>query len=242
MVLVKSLTRKEMDRHYNLIKTYFKEVRHTDDVSIDFYDNGSEKGIYKVKSGTEAFVAAATARNQNNRLLTEYNILHQLFNSASEYFPRPIAHYAPEQIEELGDLFLMELLPFPNLMKFDRSKYHNLIDFQRDLAYEIGKGIAIVNGKTGRYSSDPHDGNILARIDENDGLELKFVDAIQFRVGGIEEAGRSLLTNRNDRPECFRFIHKLREGMADGMNTTQGIEVQEAWDKLDFMREYNDIF
>ncbi|MDO8656199.1 MAG: hypothetical protein Q7K45_03095, partial [Nanoarchaeota archaeon] len=65
----------------------------------------------------------------------------------------------------------------------------------RDLACAIGKGVSIVHAKTGRYSSEPHDGNILVRLGEDGKLDLRFCDAIQFREGTIENAVDAILSN-----------------------------------------------
>ena len=47
---------------------------------------------------------------------------------------------------------------------------------------------------------------------------------------------------KEERPECFRFIHKFRDGLIQGMYETQKIPEDKAKQILSFMREYNDIF
>ena len=243
MVLVKRLTDEEIARHQELIRQYFSEVRGQEYVEIQFHGNGSEKGVYKVKSDDGTFLAAAGARDKNRRLLAEYNALHSLYGGAPEFFPRPIAHYSPEQVQDTGDLFLMEFLPHLDLMHFDRRSYTPEGMYFRDLASAIGKGVSIVHAKTGMYPSEPHDGNILVRLDDNGELDLRFCDAIQFREGSIQDAVDVILSNnRDERPESFRFIRRFRQGLAQGTSQVTGVPLEKAYDSFEFLRRYNDIF
>jgi hypothetical protein len=238
MVLVKALTKEEMARHSSLIEDYFKETRGECQIKIDYHNNGAQKGIYLVTVGEESYMAAAGSRDQSRRLLPEYNLLSSLWNNCADFFPRPIAHYAPTDVSKRGDIFLMEFLPHQDLMQFPKI---SCPDFGRKFAYQLGQAVALVNMRTGHYSSEPHDGNILARM-KDESLELKFVDAIQFLAGDIEDAVRCILTNKEERPESFRFIPRFREGLARGMVSEKGISFQDAYTQLEFMREYNDIF
>jgi hypothetical protein len=243
MVLVLKLTEEEISRHKTLIQCYFKDILTSSNVDINYYNNGVEKGIYRVRSGSEEFLAAAASKDVRRELLSEYNILGNLYRGAKEFFPRPISHYSPEDVDELGELFLMQFLPHLNLMDFDKSKFNGTgLQYTQELAYQIGKSVAIVHSKTGRYSSEPHDGNILAKVNDDNGLELKFCDAIQFRSGDIEQAVRAIISSKDERRECYSQIKSFRNGLADGLNIALGISRDEAWDKFDFLREYNDIF
>ena len=145
MVLVPELTVDEMDRHKALIEHYFEDVRQSKDVEIIYHGNGVEKGVYKVRSGNDEFIAAAAARDQGRLLLKEYNILHHLYNHAPEYFPKPIAHYSDPSPINLGDLLLMELLPHLDLMKFDKYSVNYGNGFGRELAYQIGVAMGEIN-------------------------------------------------------------------------------------------------
>ena len=89
MVLINTLTSEEMKRHYDLIEDYFRTQKGTSDFSAEFVKNGAEKGIYRIRAGQEEFVAAAASRDLQRRVLQEYTVLHQLWNAAPEYFPRP---------------------------------------------------------------------------------------------------------------------------------------------------------
>lgn len=241
MVLNPSLSQEEIVRHQQLIKEYFAEVRSARTVDIEFYDNGNEKGVYKVHVGNEHYMAAAAARKRERLLLEEYNVLHELWENAPEFFPRPISHYRPKCIEVLGDLIIMELLPHLNLKRADRHVYHGEGGFYRTLAYELGKAAAVIHAKTGRFSSDPNDGNILVKP-TYDSLDLRFCDAIQFIPGTLEEAAGAYLVDRNTRPESYRFIRRFREGLIDGMMATQDISRETAWESTEFVRRYNDVF
>lgn len=228
MVLNPTLTAEQVARHHRLIQAYFREVQHLEPV-IEFYANGAEKGVYKVRTNEHEYLAAAATMRPERRLLTEY-------------LPRPIAHYSPEDLDELGDLMVMEFLPHQNIDVFDRSTYPKRGQFFRDLAKEIGKGVAFVHAKTGRYPSEPHNGNVLVRVNDQGDLDLRFCDAIQFRTGTIEDAVRAVLINRNERGECFRFINHFRQGLAEGVSQTEGIPEAEALPRFNFLREYNPIF
>ena len=165
MVLVKELSEDEKRVHISLVREYFKEMKGNTEVTIAFFDNGSEKGVYEVTAGEERYLAAvARTENANRRLLTEYNVLTQLYGAAPQFFPRPLAHYAPQDVRELGDLLLMERLPHKNLMKVERSKYKEGISFFRDLSYHIGHAVAQVQLLAGRFPYDLHDGNVLVKI------------------------------------------------------------------------------
>lgn len=266
MVLAPELTKDEIKRHCDLIMDFIKfashsegeyikvlnneeenrvcSVRYASDsktVDIEFLDNGQEKGVYKVRYGNQELVAAAAARDHRVDLSEEYYILNQLYNGVPELFPRPELCYNPKQREMLGQLLIMELLPHIRLDKFRRQD--QTIDRDKNLAYIIGRNIAIVHEKTGRISTDPHDGNILAQR-TNQGIEIAFCDAIQFKEGSLEEGIRCILANKGERPECFRFIHKFRDGIADGIcavSETPLTRVQ-VYPQLEYLREYNDIF
>lgn len=237
MVLVKELSPHEIERHRNLIREYFAMVREGEDVVIEEFDNGNEKGVYKVHSGKTDYLAAAANRDRRATLLEEYNILHMLYESVPNFFPEPYAHYKSSAENSLGELILMEFLPHLNVMKFSRE---NPSFDRREFAYKLGKSLAEVNSRTGRYSSDPHDGNILLRNTE-EGLDLRFCDAIQFRTGSLEDAIRAILINPSERPESTRFIHRFREGIISALKS-RGVPRSDAVEQLEFMREYNNIF
>ena len=240
MVLVKPLTQKEIERHEELIAEYFSQIVGQTSPDIVFVDNGNEKGIYRVRTQDGIYVAAAANRDCDHpggTLLQEYNVLHALYAGAPEFFPRPRAHYESEEDGMEGELMIMEFLPQVNLMRFGDSG--KSLD-RRKLAYLLGEAIATVNAKTGRYSSDPHDGNILVG-GEGKNLDIKFCDAIQFKTGSLEDGVRSILVDKGVRPEAYRFIHRFKEGLARGIEANQGIHFEEAKRSLAFMDEYNKL-
>lgn len=238
LLLAKNIPREDTERHHRLIREYSKNSFGTEDVEIEFLGNGAEKGVYKVKYTQGSFLASAAAIDPKRGLLEEYRILHQLYGGAPEYFPRPMAHYSASD-ERLGELITMELLPHKDLNKLSNPGRPN---FYREVAYEIGKAVATVNFKTGLYSTEPHDGNILAR-DEAGKIEIKFCDAIQFKPGNIENTVNSILLDSNMRPECFRFIKQFRNGIAEAMlNQGKASSLTEAEQQLNFLRKYNPIF
>ena len=240
MVLVKPLSKEEVERHENLIREYFSQIQGQDHPEIVFVDNGNEKGVYRVETQEGVHVAVAANRDYDSpggTLLQEYNILHALYSGAPEFFPKPKAHYQSSTTDVSDELLVMEFLPHLNVMRHaDRAEVFD----RRKFAYLLGEAVAKVNAKTGRFSSDPHDGNILLRGEGQD-LELKFCDAIQFKTGSLEDGVRSILVDRNARPEAYRFIHRFKEGLARGIEANQGIPFGEAKKSLDYMNEYNDI-
>ena len=238
MLPSKELSKQEKERHFRLIRDYAKNNFKTDNVEIEYLDNGDEKGIYKVSYAGDVFVASAASIDPEKRLLEEYNILHELWDKVPHLFPRPISHYSSSN-GELGELLTMELLPEKNLRELVNP---GDFDFYRKLSKEIGKAVNEVQLKTGRYSSEPHNGNILASY-SNGNFNLKFCDAIQFKKGSIEEAVESILSMRDMRPECFRFIRQFREGLLETeLKENPNLTTIEANKKFDFLRDYNDIF
>ncbi len=240
MVLDRTLSEEEQKPHRVLINKYFSEVMGVNPV-ISYHDSGAEKGVYKVEVGDQMFLAAAAALDRERSLLTEYNILNSLYKGASELFPRPIAHYNPAD-DSSGDLLVMEFLPHQRINHFQPHTYTKNGGFFRALAKKIGESVAIAHAKTGRYSSEPHDGNIIVKLDKNGDIDLRFVDAIQFKTGSLETAVRQMFVQPGERPECFRFIHKFREGLADGVAQMEGVSNEEALARFNFLREYNPIF
>ena len=240
MVLVKPLTKKEIERHEKLIREYFSQIEGQTHPEIVFVDNGNEKGIYKVRTQDGIYVAAAANRDcltPKASLLQEYNVLHALHSGAPEFFPKPKAHYQSDGGGGEDELMIMEFLPHVNLMKFaDSGKAFD----RRKFAYLLGEAVATINAKTGRYSSDPHDGNIRLK-GEGASLDLKFCDAIQFKTGSLEDGVRTILVDRNIRPEAYRFIHRFKEGLARGIEVSQGIPFEDAKRSLVYMDEYNKL-
>ncbi len=237
MLLARKLPKEDIDRHQKLIRKYSRDSLGTDNIEIEFLANGVQKGVYKVTLGNQSLVACAAAIDIERELIEEYSILHQLFKTSPKYFPRPIAHYSSGQ-EGLGELITMELLPHRDLNKLRNPGNPN---FYRNLAESIGEAIADVNIESGRYSSEPSDGNILGR-EYGDNVEIKFCDAIQFKQGNIEDAAHSILLYPNVRPECFRFIGRFRDGMAKALVNHKGAEnFEDAKKQLEFLRSYNSI-
>ena len=228
----------EKKRHYRLIRDYAEKTLGSKEIEIEFLANGAEKGVYKVDYSDGIFVASAAAIFPTRRLLEEYNILHELYNNVPSLFPRPISHYSPKETG-LGELITMELLPHQDLNKLTNP---GRISFYKEVAREIGRGVGKVHSKTGRYSSEPHDGNILGRnIDGK--VEIRFCDAIQFKKGSIQDAVHSILSSPYMRPECFRFVKDFREGLVDAIEKEDPERKRdEIHESLDFIRKYNDIF
>jgi hypothetical protein len=232
----KNISEEEKKRHLQIIQEYGKFHFGKTPTQISLIGSGYEKGVYKVEYADNIFVASAAARDAKRSLLEEYNILNELYGGASNLFPRPIAHFSADS--GIGDLIAMELLPHKNI---NRLEPLSVSDFYRNLARKIGEAIAVINAKTGRYSSEPHDENVLGIIKNGD-IELKFCDAIQFKKGNLYSTVEAILIDPQMRPECFRFIKHFREGLVDGISVTENIPREEAYPRLNFLRKFNDIF
>lgn len=245
MVLIPELPPEEISRQQALIRQFAKQVHHCDVEGLELIGNGHQKGVYKVKIGDQEFTAVAANRDKYTKLLEEYNILHKLCSSAPEFFPRAISHYKSPNKETPEEVMVMELLPHVDLDRFKKNGSVRVPDFHRRLAYELGRAVAEVHIRTGMYSSEPHDGNIMILVDpENPAgdLYLKFVDAIQFMEGSVEDAVRAMLASRDERPESYRMIKNFRAGLAEATSRLQGISQEQAYDSFEFLREFNDVF
>jgi len=236
MVLRRELHEDDQKKHRKLIQEYTMHRFGKAPFEVSLIGAGEQKGVYKIDYGEGTFVASAAARDPKQSLLEEYNILTELYVGAREFFPKPIAHFSAE--EDLGELLIMEFLPHRDL---DHITHIGVTDYYKKLSRKIGRAIALTNIKTGRYSSEPHDGNILGIVNGDD-VAIKFCDAIQFHKGGIASAVDSILCDRNMRPECFRFIKHFREGLVDGITEAGQLSRDEANKQLEFLRNYNDIF
>jgi len=238
--MVLPLSEEDTKRHAQLIREYSRIRVNNPDPKIEFIKNGVAKGVYRVGFGEESILAAAAARDVSKRLLPEYNILHTLYAGAPGFFPQPYAHYSSVD-KGLGELILMECLDHMDIERFNQFK-SEVPDYFRKLAYEIGKAVATVNFLTGKYSSEPHDGNILVKS-RGDSVGVKFCDAAQFKIGDMSMAIEAILHDKDMRPECFRFIPHFRRGILDGMCESSALlpsELQPGLDKE--LRKYNPIF
>ncbi len=252
MVLTRALTEEERKRQEKLIKRYFaRGMWAMDEVEVEFHDNGSEKGVYKVHLPRSTVLAAAANRDEHRGeeidMVKEYTNLHKLYNSAPEFFPKPIAHYTPKSSDpefgDLGHLIIMELLEHENIQRFKNDGTPK--DFREKLARGIGRSVALVNEKTGMYMTQPHDGNILIQtVEDGEGydLDFRFCDAVQYDEGPLEEAVRMIMTNNDERPECYRQIRQFRDGLAEGIQEETGMSIEEAREEVSFIRRYNPIF
>ncbi len=234
------LSEEATKRHIQLIQEYSRLRVNNPDPKIEFIKNGVAKGVYRVGFGDESILAAAASRDRSKRLLPEYNILNTLYAGAPGFFPQPYAHYSSVDME-LGELIIMECLEHKDIETFSQFK-SAVPDYFRKLAYEIGKAVSIVNFLTGKYSSEPHDGNILVKP-RGDSVEVKFCDAAQFKIGDMSMAIEAILHDKDMRPECFRFIPHFRRGILEGMCESSALlqsDIQPGLDRE--LCKYNPIF
>lgn len=89
--------------------------------------------------------------------------------------------------------------------------------------------------------TDPHNRNILLK-NKQDTIEMKFCDAIQWKKGTLQDAVHAILNDPTERPESYRFIHKFREGLAQGLAESNNLSKQDAYASLQFVEKYNPIF
>lgn len=240
MSLVPSLTKSQKERHHELIRRYCADAFGTcENTSIELIGNGREKGVYEVNRPNQTLVATAASKNPEDRLLEEYNVLTELYEAVPNRFPRPFGHYRPEAAETLGDLLVMERLQHEDLNKFKRNNSASS-GFRRELSHTLGYAITEVIEESNRYMSDPHDGNIMVQ-DNEDSINLKFCDAIQFLSGSYETGIYSLL-DRSERPESYRFIKDFRDGARKYFMEEQDLDSYEANQRTAFMEDINPIF
>lgn len=239
MVLVPELSRSEKERHVELIKEFVYSQLSTSDCDIEFYDNGAEKGIYKVETARGNYLAAAASRDKSKKLLGEYNLLHHLHEKDEELFPRPVSHY--KSTEDLGDLILMEFVDRPSIYRL-KSQSQTPPNFGKDLARHVGYAAIRAVENTGHYSSEPHDGNILVQMAGDSIEEVSFCDAIQFRDGSIADAISSIMTYGEERSECLRFTPQFAKGIEQALSESRNIpEVATKDLYLPELRKYSGI-
>ena len=235
MVLTPTLSKEQMKRHELLINRYFAERGKS--LSIKYHHNGSKKGIYKVETQGSTFIAVAAAIDSSSDLLQEYRLLCELYNGAQFFFPRPFAHYSSDQ----GQLIIMEFLPHQQIGEFPKYPFSKPGGFFKEFAYMFGFSLTSVNINTGYFPSEPHDGNILVKADEESNLELKFCDAIQFQRGSLEVAlSNALLSGFRD--ESKRFIIQFRQGVIRALKELQEKDEATCKRELEFLKNINDVF
>ncbi|MBN2142896.1 hypothetical protein JW711_06225 [Candidatus Woesearchaeota archaeon] len=239
MVLVPELTAEEKTRHNHLIHQYARDELGREDVNIDLIGYGVHKGVYKVCSGSRGLLVAVGASRELDRLLLEdYVALNELYANAPSFFSKPYAHYTAHT-NNLGELISMEYIDMPDLDKLKRETIFG--PHLKDLAYRLGRDLGEVFMLTGRYSSEPHDGNVLASIRDGKLAPLKFCDPIQFLPGDLDDVVRSVMTYGDERRECISFAHKFKQGLSEALVEVGGRNQTEASAELAFMTRYSSI-
>ena len=234
--MVLPLTSDEESRMRLAIAEFSESMRLVKHPSVRYIGRGYAKGVFAVQSSDETPVAAACARDGDVSLEEECRILHRLHRAVPHLFPESFGVY---NSMTLGQVMVMELLDHDSMIH--PVDLRGVEDPYRKLAYQIGSGIAEVFVLTGMYSSEPHKGNILVK--NADGvLDIKFCDAIQWKHGSLEEGIHAILRMPDEREECFRFIHRFRQGIIDKTHELTGISQNDLASQLDFMRSYNPIF
>jgi len=181
------------------------------DCTPEFIDNGIHKLVYKVRTPQEELIAVAAAYDESN-LEKEFDKLDELHQSCPQLFPEAKSVFTQDDI----DVILMEFLPHVRVDKFKAANPGR----DREIARSIGYATGYVLKRTGQFTEEPHNGNILLGLDGNI-VEARFVDADHF-VGGMMFAAmdtyESELPN-TDRPECREywtdFVESVQIGVED---------------------------
>lgn len=225
-------------KHETLIHEYLSTVNQPLIGPIILHNYGANKLVYRIQTTNGVVTAHAASRDKAHELLEEYVTLSHLFRNASEFFPKPHAHFRSPS--NLGDLLVMDFLPYDNFQDFS-PKSCEIRNFRRVFAWQLGHDIAVIQNKTGMYPSEPHNKNILVENNHN-WPRLYFVDAAQFRQGTLEDAARAIMANKEERRDAFAFILQFREGLTQGIVETSATTYLDAYQSLEFLKEYNDIF
>lgn len=158
------LTENEKKRHFTLIDECARELYGERFASVEFLNNGVEKGAYKVSRDQKEYIVVAANRDYVKSLLPEYVILNEAYPLAANYLPKPIAHFSSKNSD--GEVILMEYLGFPLL----ENLFNDVRLNRRSLAYELGKVTTDFTLRTGRVITEPHNQNILGRISEDNAI------------------------------------------------------------------------
>jgi hypothetical protein len=189
---------------------YYK--RQVGDSEIEYIDEGASKAVYKI--GTEMpILAIAASRYMGEEFEGEFEKLRFLHEKCPDHFPRPIAVI---EMEEGNKVIFMDYLDFQRINKFKEAGSAT----DKEMAAAIGYAVGYVFAKTGMFTKEPHDGNILLKKDGN-GVRAKFVDVDHFENGNISELiFEYFLNNSWARTECIKnrraFEGALERGIKEG--------------------------
>jgi len=220
----------EIKRLVNCVARKQYGVKASDITKIGY---GISKEVYSFKVDCIPLVALISKRRQN--LKKEFFNLMKLHSLAKDYLPEPLFYFKDSKSSK--ELYVTRLFYEQTLEDFYKNNFTN----QKQLAFLLGQSISKFNLMTGHYLEEPHNGNIFVKK-EFGRLSLKFCDPDQIKEGGLEDAVHFVLNDPRCRPECYRFIDKFRKGLAEGIRLSTGKSHEEAYDSLDFIKKYNDIF
>lgn len=176
-----------------------------------FSDVGNNKLIYSVPTPDGEYLAVAVPRDlpegsEEYDLLNEYRLLKLFYSEAEEFFPKPGIYIE----SETHRIFTMELLPQRRIREV---KPELIEEEQRELVWQIGYVMGVTYGRTGYFTEEPHDDNILC---EHDGEPIvKLIDTAHFIEGDLEQLKEATYREQD---LCDVYQEEFEEGLENGLN------------------------
>ena len=190
----------------NYLSDYFKKEISIEQISF-LSDRGMNKRVFTFND--DKILAIAIPKGADYDLGSEFKKLKLLYNNVSLYFPKPEFYLDTIDQEIMG----MEFLPHKPIGDLKALLSESQ---QESLSRNIGESMGYTLGKTGLFTEEPHDYNILAQS-VNDSMEVKLIDADHFIPGNIRDVASIVLrTYAHDREECVKYPKSFLEGLEKG--------------------------
>ena len=196
-----------------LLKEPLKRDVSPDEITL-LSDFGMNKVVFSIDDGPTELLAIACPRSEDYDLYGEFQLLKKLHANAGDFFPEPKFFYE----SSLDRLFAMERLPQKMMSDVKKSPRYDQI--QSALAFQIGYAMGFTYGKTGLFTEEPHDGNILAS--DEDMPVVKLIDAAHFIPGSKRDLFEIVLkTYGYEREECVENPREFVDGLTRGYKAGQ---------------------
>ncbi len=194
-----------------------------------FSDIGNYKFIYSVSTSDENnvlsdenrpnmedvdyndYLAVAVPREtpigeEEYDLLEEFRLLKLFYREAEDFFPKPGIYIE----SDTHRIFTMELLPQRRIRKVKPELDDRELG---EVVWQIGYAMGVTYGRTGYFTEEPHDDNILV---EHDGDPIvKLIDTAHFIEGSKEELIQYAYKFQDI---CEVYEAEFLEGLENGMN------------------------
>lgn len=175
-----------------------------------FSEVGKNKKIFSANIPGSEIIAVAAPMYREYDLKREYDLLKKLHEAHPEYFAKPIFYFSEEGCAVFG----MEMF------EHDRLKViKNRLDPQEEetLVFDIGYALGRVFERTGMYTEDPNENNILAlEKEEEEGFEVKLIDTDHYTEGDIQDLYEAF---GNVNQICNQYWDTFKDGIYEGRET-----------------------